>query len=434
MELVRGVLLRWPLLVVAIFALATLVIAARPERAEADAGGHTNMIFQLQVNQGTLGTVCNTVPGQDECSVPVGGMFQVRFLMQKGADVQWEYVRFSLDYAGVASKDNPELYAPDVCSEPANVSIDAQPGSLAFDCTLSSPSNVTVGAFADFNCTATPSLANEIRLFVGTGDGDSYIVDEFGERHSEAAEVRSMFIDCVEPQRADMHLEIEGGDALCDLPDEPTECDVPVGGSFTFAVATDDPPSSGYDFVGTEVLYAGLRYNPAPDDPSSSPFPDEGANAEMVWPFGPGGMQGIGALREPFPPSGEEGYVRHGRSGGEPNYAGNLLELTMTCEQAGTFPVTVTSERYPDRPKGSLFIFSDVNTVKILLNSEDTVQIHCGGSQAVGGNSTGPGVRGLPLETGGGGHARSLLFAIAGVSFVTVALTAPWYTRRRWLR
>ena len=433
MELLRRVLLRWPVVVVAIFALSTLVGVAPSERAAADAGGHTNMAFELQTWRGTLGSVCN-IPGQNECSVPAGGGFQLRFVMQRGTDVQWEYVRFSLDYAGVTSKDNPQFEASDACSEQANVSIDAQPGRLAFDCTLSSPSNSVASAVADFNCTATPSLDNEIRLFVGTGDGDSYIVDEFGERHSEAAEVGSMFIDCVEPQRADMHLEIEGGDAVCDLPDEPTECDVPVGGSFTVAIATDDPPSSGYDAIFTEVLYGGLRYKPAPDDPSNGPLPDEGANAEMVWPFGPGGMQGLGALREPFPPSGEEGYVRHGRFGGQADYAGSLLELSMACQQAGTFPITVTSERYPERPNGSHFIISDVYAPKVLLNSEDTVQIHCLAIQAVGGISMGSGVRVLPFETDSSGQPLSLVFAIAGVTSITVVLAVAWYTRRRWLR
>ena len=414
------------MLLVGIFALVTLVLAAQPEHTSAHAGEHANMIFELEVGLGTIVNVCSTNPPISGCSVPVGGTFKAEFFMQKW-DVNWEYVQFSMDFSGVTSKENVQFLYPDEsdgpdCTDLANVDIQAQAGSLIISCTQSASSNFLVGAAVDFNCTETPSIDNEIRLFIGTGDGDSYLVDEFGERHSRATEVKSMFIDCVEPKRADMHLEIEG-DALCDLPDEPATCSVTVDGSFTVVVATDDPPSGGYDFVKTEVLYAGLRYNPAPNDTSTFPQ-DEGAEAEMVWP------DDYSTLREPhrFVLTGNEGFIRHGGSGSDSNYAGNLLELSMTCQQAGTFPVTLTSLSYPERPDGSLF---SGGAGIVLLNSEDSVSITCVDGP-VGGVSLDDSLRALPA--GGTDQGASWLLAIASVSAVTIAVVAAWYTGRRWLR
>ena len=429
MELAERILLRWPVLLVGIFALVTLVLAAQPEHTSAHAGEHTNMVFELEARLGTILDVCKTTSAPfNECSVPVGGTFQVEFFMQKW-DVDWEYVQFSMDYAGVTSKGNVQFLYPEEtdgpdCTDLANVDIQAQPGSLIISCTQSASSDFSVGATADFNCTETSSTDNEIRLFVGLGDDDSYLVDEFGERHSRATEVRSMFINCVEPERADMHLEIEGGDALCDLPDEPMTCSVPVGGSFTVAVATDDPPSGGYDFVATEILYTGLRYNPAPNDTSTFPQ-DEGAEAEMVWP------DDDSTLREPnrFELTGNEGFIRHGGSGSESNYAGNLLELSMSCPQAGTFPITLTAFSYPERPHGSLF--SRIGDGAVLLNSEDSVSITCVDGP-VGGVSLDGSLRALPA--GGTPGTRWLLATIVSVTFLTVVLISAWYTGRRLLR
>ena len=430
MELVRRTLQQWPVLVVAAIALAILIVAARPERAEAHAGEHTIMFFGLNVSTGTLGSGCNAASsGVQACTVPVGAAFPVGFIMQKGSDVQWNHVRFSISYTGVTAKDNPQFADPEGCLDPTNLSIDAQVGSLTFDCTLSSPSGFIASGFLDFNCTETPSLDNEIRLFVGTGDADSYVVDEFGERHSPDTEVLSVFINCIEPERADMHLEIEGGDALCDLPDAATICNVPLGGSFTLAVATDDPPLTGYDGFFSEVLYAGLQYNPAPDD-ASTPVIDEGAEVEVVW---PNNRPWAGRLPSGLTLTGNEGFIRHSETGPDlSSYAGNLVEMSMTCSQTGVFPITLTSRSYPEAPNGSFFYY--FAGASVLLNSEDTVTIQCGVDKPVGG---------VPLDNSlrvvsAGGTTRSgynLLFATTvSVSAITVVFTVAWYTKRRWPR
>jgi hypothetical protein len=355
-------------------AVAVLSIWVRGDtpRAEAHDGPHPNMLFDMSASSG-LGSYCTSWPGSpwDECSAPVSGMFSVQLVMQT-MDVSYRYVQFAIEYSGVTSKDDPYWFGPDDC---LSTNMDAQAGSLLVGCTVGDmPSAVGEVAF-NFNCTDMPSSNNEIKLLVGLGDGESHIRDASSIRHSDQTGVESMFVDCVVPPTADMHLEMKGGDAVCDSTSNPTACTVTPGGTFLVGIATDSPPPPGYTGFQTELLYSGLQYNPPPDDLQTYPFPDEGAEQEVVWP------NFTYAAREPFGSiTGTEGYVLHYADGGDQDYAGNLVELSMTCAQPGQFPITLTSYNYPDRNDGSQFYAvtsGDNQDNAVRLNSEDTIDITC---------------------------------------------------------
>jgi len=248
-------------------------------------------------------------------------------------------------------------------------------GQLIITCAVNQYSGAVAIADVDFNCTDTPSANNEIKLIVGLGDGESHIRDESGVRHTDGTYERSVFVDCIVPQQADMHLEIKGGDATCDSLPSALSCTVPPGGSFILGIATNNPPPQGYYQFTTEVLYGGLKYNPAPDDPYTPG--NEGVAYEVVWPAGGYDLYGV---RIPYPPNGTEGYIQHGVAGPVSHYVGNLVNLSMSCQQPGSFPVTLTSYDYPERPYGSEFFAvrsgaNDYNAVR--LNREDTIDIVC---------------------------------------------------------
>lgn len=358
-----------PLLAAALAVLS--VYGGGAPRAGAHAGTHANMVLEMTGGAG-LGSGCYA--GQaapwNECSAPVGGVFTAGLFMQT-QDVSYRYVQFAVAYSGVTSKNDPVWVGPDEC---LSTTVDAQPGSLLVSCTVDDTPSAVAVVGINFNCTNTTSSNNEIKLIVGLGDGESHIRDASSVRHSNGTYTASMFVDCIVPQRADMHLEMKSGSATCDSMSNPTACTVPPGGSFLLGVATNDPPPQGYFGMTTEVLYGGLQYNPAPDDPRTSPFPHEGAEQEVVW---PGASY---AARDPFfTITGTEGYVRHYADGGAQHYTGNLVELSMTCQQPGVYPVTLTSFDHPNRPHGSEFfaVTTSNQDNAVRLNSEDTINVTC---------------------------------------------------------
>jgi hypothetical protein len=287
-------------------------------------------------------------------------------------DVSYRYVQFAIEYSGLTSKENPIWFGPDEC---LSDTFDSQPGSILASCTVGDMPSAIAELAIDFTCTATPSANHEIKLLVGLGDGESHVRDASGVRHSDQTDTESIFIDCVEPQTADMHLEIKGGDAVCDTVPEANSCTVPADGSLTVSISTDDPPPQGYYGFVSELLYGGLQYNPVLDNLLTYPFPHEGAEQEVVWP----GSQY--AARDPFfAITGTEGYVRHYADSGNQTFAGNLVELSMTCATPGVHELTLTSYNYPDRNDGSKFFLypsGDNQDNAVLLNEEDTIDITC---------------------------------------------------------
>jgi hypothetical protein len=332
------------------------------------------MFFALGAN-GYLGSICNA--GQpapwNQCSAPVGAVFPANVIMQT-ADVSYRKVQFVVQYTGVVPKGSPVWDT--VAGMCDSTTMTPSPGQLILTCSVDTYQSAIAQVALDFTCTGAPSVNNEIKLIVGLGNGESYIGDEYGARHSDGTYEKSMFVDCIVPQTADMHLEIKGGSASCDSVPEAVSCTVPPAGQFTVAVATDGPPPQGYYGFATEVLYSGLHYLPAPDNLQTIPDPNEGSDVEVVVPAR------LYAGREPFYSiTGAEGYVRHAADTyNNQHYEGNLVVLQMQCDQPGTYTMTLTSLSYPDRRNGSDFwgaTNQDNTNSAIRLNSEDTINITC---------------------------------------------------------
>jgi hypothetical protein len=425
-SLQRRVLGSISLATVVVACILALVAGATDSAAHDD---HFPDLFFDANGGGTLGTHCaaGQAPPYNECHAPAGGTFPVSLYMQTTPDLAWEYAQFSLTFEGVTAKEDPSFAGiPEECDEPANVDVDVQPGSVVLGCTVPTPTQGVLVAHVLFNCTETVSHDNEITLRVGVGDDDSYVVDGFGDRHSEATQEESMFIDCVEPDRADMHLEVTGGDAVCDSLPAPTACDVAVGDSFSVAVATGDPPDDGYFGFTTVLLYGDLQYKAAPDDPDTFPF-NEGWEVEAVWPGADYGG------RDPFYDlTGKEGWVEHAAYGAAGDYTGSLVVLSMTCQQSGATAISLVAFDYPTdgarfyRPEG----IDPASGYVTFLYEDDTIAINCLGPQAVGGVSLGDD---LALPSTGSGPS-TLLWLVAGVIAATVPLGGVWYARGRWQR
>jgi hypothetical protein len=418
---------RPPLLALALVAVALFAWGQHTPRASAHAGNHgDSMFFDLEAGSGP-GNTCNSsqAPPYNECDAFTGEPIGLTFYFQPHT-IAWTYVQFSIEYEGVTSKDNPFFDGVVPCD---GTNLDAQPGSVIMGCTVTTPSGGVMIAHLQLNCTDTPSTANEVRFYVGVGDNDSYFQEQYGTRHSQATQTRSMFINCIDPEYADMHLEMKGGDASCDSMPDPTSCTVPPNGTFQVAIATNDPPDDGIGSLNTNLLFPGLLYLPAPDNPGTYPFPNEGAEAETLWP----NSQDHG--REPFfGLNGTEGYVDHYANRGTPNYTGNLIQVELQCQQPGTYPVTLTALRYPN--DGSHFYRVDTGGGNapgtVYIGSPDTLTIVCQAPPTPTPTPRPPSLGGVAdyPDVGSGGNAWPLATAAAGLAALVLAGGA-WRARRR---
>ena len=147
-----------------------------------------------------------------------------------------------------------------------------------------------------------------------------------------------------------MVLNVHRPEGLCDHPDTPTTCDIPVASEFGLAISLHNPPPQGYTAFQTQLFYGGLRYNP-------TAFADE----EIPWPDLGIALRGISGVDEP---SGTEGDIGHGgltSSFRISDYRGNLVEISMTCTvQAGSFTVVLQSVAPgPGQGAGSALILAE---------------------------------------------------------------------------
>jgi hypothetical protein len=309
---------------------------------------------------------CLSYGPPDGCNVGTGRVFQVYVSQATNHGLTFDEVQFALEYSGVTPKGTPDVSVLDQC----DTRTDPYPqpaGKVVAGCTLDPAGTGALAAAFEFTCTQTPTSGHVLTLRNGTGSEETYIQDTDGEKHS-AEEADSITVNCLDAPSASMNLNVIGSNASCDDAGDPASCDVDVGDQFTLAVETDNPPADGYAIAATYIEYGGLLYKPAPDDIYTSPL-NEGADAEVVWP----GSTGYD-LRFPFQPTGTEGFVEHAGYDGQPDFAGNLVEIALSCVTAGSFVVELVALDPPTAESGAAFYdYSEL----IYLNSGDELTINC---------------------------------------------------------
>jgi len=139
-----------------------------------------------------------------------------------------------------------------------------------------------------------------------------------------------------------MELDVAGGGAACDVTPHPTVCTVSLNTTFTLAVDAMTPPAGGYVGFQTELLYAGLSYQPRP------------VADEIVWP------QSALPVRFPVAPAGTDRVVDHGDlSATTPPFPvsthnGRVVEIHVACPlESGTFTVALLPYAAPGRLLGA---------------------------------------------------------------------------------
>jgi hypothetical protein len=151
----------------------------------------------------------------------------------------------------------------------------------------------------------------------------------------------------------EMTLNVKSPAGQCDDPTQPTICTLPVGTTFTLSIAASRPPSEGYIAMQTDLLYDTLTYLPAPLKVD-----------EVVWP-----QAFAGAQRDTY----QAGRVTHGSlSGGSvSHYAGNIVLLTMRCDQLGTAAVRLLPFVKMLNEAGSSFLLPSSVTVAAQSSDPD---------------------------------------------------------------
>ena len=274
-----------------------------------------------------------------------------------------------------------------------------------------------------------------------------------------------------------MALNIKGGD--CDNAASPTECDVPVGSSFTLSVEVGPIPIEGYVLMQLYIDYG--EYFPsrtedpdAVDDPLTTDFvegpgpcddgidnggdiifngsivkvinhdrfdqdcvesdleykPTVDASEEIIWPdcepqtavrsqLGPT-MISLGCLTDLSLPL----FLS--------TYTGNAVEMAFTCSTSvSTSEVRLLPEGHPiPGTSGALFVTSSGSRIVPVLSN---LTVNCVEPAPVGGISLDSDLRLLPLATNStGGSPWGVAFKfVAAVCLVAVGAT--WYARKRWL-
>jgi hypothetical protein len=345
----------------AVLAVVVTLAAAPPSRNASAHVGHANLIYDMIVS-GAFSGQCQSYGPPGVCNVGTGRVFRVHVGQSTNHGIVFDAVQLAIEYSGVTPKGTPDLAPVDGCA--ARTDPAPQPaGKVIASCTIDPYGAGGILATFDFTCTSSPSTGHVITLRNGIGDEETYIQDYLGERHS-AEDPDTITIDCIDAPTADMNLNAKGPNASCDVPPDPDECDVAVGAKFTLAVEADNPPVGGFAVYTTWIEWDGLLYNAVPISLPGPPY-----YSENVWPAL------AYDLRLPFDPGGFAGIVIHSGEGGDPGYAGNLVQLSMTCIDPGTFDVDLIAADPPLIPTGSLF--TNLNSETVYVNSSDQLTINC---------------------------------------------------------
>jgi hypothetical protein len=403
--------------VVAAMTVGVALLAFSPPAAEDAAAhdGHPDLVYDMAVNWAFSGE-CLSYGPLDGCNVGTGRVLQVYVSQSTDHGLTFDEVQFALEYSGVTPKGTPEVFVLSECD--TRTDPDPQPaGKVVAGCTLDPAGAGAIAAAFEFTCTQTPSSGHVLTLRNGSGPEETYIQDTGGEKHS-AEEPDSITVNCLDAPTAGMDLNVEGPNASCDDALDPTECDVDVGSQLTLAIETSDPPDDGYAEFATHVDYGGLLYKPAGPGGPVYCCHDEGAEAEIFWPD-----RDESDFRYPIYPTGSEGFIVHSAYGGQPDYAGNLVQLALTCTTAGPFVVELLAYDPPAFLQGASFFTTSGE--RAYLTGGDAITINCIADSPpptpvptpapVGGISLYP-----PVDDGGT-PSQSLLLALAAVPLLAAA-------------